>query len=155
MSVRLLQHRDDDGRRRVVLADGDHACFLADATTVRALAWDAIATGRSLADAAAARRTDDTVDIAAALAAGRLCCAIDHDDPARLMMAGTGLTHLGSAAGRDAMHKAAADAATPTDSMRMFLEGVEGGKPVDAPPGSSPNGSTRATGNRWWRPVHR
>ena len=45
------------------------------------------------------------------------------------MLAGTGLTHLGSAEGRDKMHKAASSAEKPTDSMRMFLMGVEGGKP--------------------------
>ena len=55
--------------------------------------------------------------------------SLDHDDPAHLMMTGTGLTHLGSAEGRDQMHRKAAAAETQTDSMRMFLEGVAGGKP--------------------------
>ena len=42
------------------------------------------------------------------------------------------------------MHKAAA-AARPPNSMRMFLMGVEAGKPRTVAPAASPNGSTRAT----------
>src|SRR5690606_20605003 len=46
---------------------------------------------------------------------------------------GTGLTHLGSAATRDAMRAAVADEAKLTDSMKMFRMGVEGGKPPALP----------------------
>ncbi|MDR6788072.1 hypothetical protein J2Y58_001430 [Sphingomonas sp. BE138] len=137
-NLRLLQHRGDDGRRRVILAEGDRAVFLTDAESTRALARAAIAAGTTLAEAAAQRRTDETVDLAAELAAGRLLPAIDHEDTARLMLAGTGLTHLGSASGRDAMHKAAASSEHQTDSMRMFLEGVEGGKPAAGQVGQQP-----------------
>ncbi len=51
--------------------------------------------------------------------------------PAHLIVTGTGLTHLGSAATRDAMHQKVAEAAeeTLTDSMKMFRMGLEGGKP--------------------------
>ena len=54
------------------------------------------------------------------------------------MVAGTGLTHLGSAEGRDKMHKNLADADTLTDSMRMFKMGLEGGKPKGAAQGVQP-----------------
>ncbi len=54
---------------------------------------------------------------------------IDHPDPAHLYVTGTGLTHLGSAEGRDKMHKSLADPAALTDSMKMFKLGLEGGKP--------------------------
>ncbi len=46
-----------------------------------------------------------TVDLAAAYAEGRLNAPISHPDPAHLHLTGTGLTHLGSAATRDSMHK--------------------------------------------------
>ncbi len=85
----------------------------------------------------------ESVDLAAELAAGHLIAPIDHADPAHCVMTGTGLTHLGSAEGRDKMHRDAAAAAHQTDSMRMFLEGVEGGKPGEGQPASSRNGSTR------------
>ena len=136
--TRLLQHRGDDGRRRVILAEGDRAVFLTGVETTRGLALAAIAAGTTLAEAAAQRRSDESVDIAAELNAGHLLPAIDHEDSARLMLAGTGLTHLGSASGRDAMHKAASSAEHQTDSMRMFLEGVEGGKPVEGAVGQQP-----------------
>jgi hypothetical protein len=80
----------------------------------------------------------DTLDIAADLADGRLLAPIDHPDPAHLWLAGTGLTHLGSAEGRDRMHKAAAEGEQLTDSMRMFLEGLEGGKPAEGAIGQQP-----------------
>jgi hypothetical protein len=53
------------------------------------------------------------------------------------MLAGTGLTHLGSAASRDAMHTAAAQG-SQTDSMRLFLEGLEGGRPAAGAIGVQP-----------------
>ena len=136
MTLRLLQHRSGEGRRRVILADGDRAVFLSGPETTLALAQAAIAAGRSLADTARDHATDESVDLSAELAAGRLLAAIDHPDHARLMLAGTGLTHLGSASGRDAMHKAAQ--AGQTDSMRIFLEGVEGGKPAAGQVGAQP-----------------
>jgi hypothetical protein len=63
---------------------------------------------------------------------------IDHVDPAHLILTGTGLTHLGSAEGRDKMHKAAQAGEQLTDSMRMFLMGVEGGKPAEGVVGAQP-----------------
>lgn len=135
-AARLLQQRLPDGTRRVILAK-DAAYVLTGVATTRALAQAAIAEGVSLLDAARARRSDDSVDLVAALEAGELLPAIDHPDSARLMLAGTGLTHLGSAAGRDAMHKAAAEG-KQTDSMRLFLEGMEGGRPAAGTIGAQP-----------------
>lgn len=135
---RLLQHRSDAGDRRVILAGDDARLLQPSIASVRALAAQAIAKGSSLLDTARANLTDETVDLSAEYDAGRLLCAIDHPDAARVMLAGTGLTHLGSAEGRDKMHKAAADAEHQTDSMRMFLEGVEGGKPGAGQTGAQP-----------------
>jgi hypothetical protein len=155
MATRLLQHRSADGTRRVILATGDTAVFLESPATVRELAQAAIAAGQSLAQAAAARAGSQSVDIAAELAAGTLLPAIDHSDTARVWLTGTGLTHLGSAEGRDKMHRDAAQAEKQTDSMRMFLEGLEGGKPAPAPKDSSRNGSTRAMAPSLLAPASR
>jgi hypothetical protein len=138
MALRLLQHRSEAGARGVIAAGEGDAWFLPDATSVRDLAWRAIATGQSLAAAVAACGRGVEVDLAAELAAGRLLAPIDHNDPAHLLMTGTGLTHLGSAEGRDKMHRAAVEAETQTDSMRMFLEGVAGGKPALGETGQQP-----------------
>jgi hypothetical protein len=64
---------------------------------------------------------------------------LHHPDPAHFLVTGTGLTHLGSAATRDAMHqKLKGDESALTDSMRMFRLGIEGGKPTGDAPGVQP-----------------
>ena len=138
MALRLLQHRSATGARSVIAAGESGAWFVKGVASVRELAGRAIAAGQGLSDAVEACGRGDAVDPAAELAAGRLLSPIDHDDPAHLVMTGTGLTHLGSAEGRDKMHRAAAEAEKQTDSMRMFLEGVEGGKPAPGETGQQP-----------------
>jgi hypothetical protein len=137
MSLRLLQHRAEDGERKVIAATAEGAAFITDVGTTRELATCAIDAGTDLAGIVAIRGTHGRINIAAELAAGRILAPIDHDDPAHLLMTGTGLTHLGSAEARDKMHQAAATAAT-TDSMRMFLDGLAGGKPATGEIGQQP-----------------
>lgn len=146
--LRLLQHLSADGVRSVILADGDTAHFLPGVASVRELALQAIAAGQSLADAARDAGQGEAVDIAAEFAAGRLLAPIDHEDGAHLLLAGTGLTHLGSAEGRDKMHKAAASGEHVTDSMRMFLEGLEGGKPAAGEVGQQPEWFYKGDGSQ-------
>ncbi len=136
MTLRLLQRVAPS--RAVIAATDAAAHIVPGSDTVRALALAAIEAGRSLADEVAARGQGEAVDIAALFDAGAIGSPIDHEDPAHVVMTGTGLTHLGSAEGRDKMHRAAAEAATQTDSMRMFLEGVEGGKPAAGEVGQQP-----------------
>lgn len=147
MTLRLLQHRAADGTRSVIAARGDTAAFVSGVDSVRALAHRAIAAGTDLAGAVAACGVGATVDIAAELAAGRLLAPIDHPDPAHLFMTGTGLTHLGSAEGRDKMHREAAAVEKQTDSMRIFLEGVAGGKPAAGQVGSQPEWFYKGNGH--------
>ena len=116
--------------------------------TVIALAERAIAGGQSLLDTALACGEGGSVDLTAELAAGHLIAPIDHEDPAHCVMTGTGLTHLGSAEGRDKMHRDAAAAAHQTDSMRMFLEGVEGGKPGEGQVGQQPEWFYKGDGSQ-------
>jgi hypothetical protein len=146
--LRLLQHRGADGMRSVILAEGDAAHVLEGVATVRELALRAIAARRSLAEEARACATGASIDIAAEYAARRLLSPIDHEDPAHLLMTGTGLTHLGSAEGRDKMHKAAASGEQLTDSMRMFLEGLEGGKPAAGAEGQQPEWFYKGDGSQ-------
>jgi hypothetical protein len=82
----------------------------------------------------------------------RVLPAIDHpEEPARCLVSGTGLTHLGSARDRQAMHSrdsGAEDIEILTDSMKMFRLGLDGGHPAAGEIGASPewfykgNGST-------------
>ena len=62
------------------------------------------------------------------------------EDPHRVHVSGTGLTHLGSARDRQAMHLAASaeDQTKITDSMRMFEWGRQWGRPVEGEIGIAP-----------------
>lgn len=148
MALRLLQHRADDGTRSVVLAEGAGARMLTGVATTRDLAARAIAQGECLATVARACAQGAAMDLAAELAAGRFLAPIDHEDPAHLLLSGTGLTHLGSAEGRDKMHREAAAASHKTDSMRMFLEGLEGGKPPAGEVGQQPEWFYKGDGSQ-------
>jgi hypothetical protein len=145
--MRLVQIRGDQGRQ-VVAANEGGAFVVPGVESVRALAGRAIAASQSLAEAVEAAGRGAAVDLAAVAAEGRLLAPIDHDDPAHLILSGTGLTHLGSAEGRDKMHRAAAEAAHQTDSMRMFLEGVEGGKPAAGTAGQQPEWFYKGDGSQ-------
>src|SRR5947209_17349565 len=101
MSLRLLQHRAADGKRSVIADDGGSARFVNGVTSTRELALQAIESGSSLADAISRLGLGQEVDPATELAADRIIAPIDHEDPAHLLMSGTGLTHLGSADARD------------------------------------------------------
>ena len=101
------------------------------------LAQIALDKSSSLSTVATSRKSTERVDLARADQEGRLLAPIDHPDPAHMYLTGTGLTHLGSAEGRDKMHKAQA-AGAMTDSMRMFMMGVEGGKPASGQAGVQP-----------------
>lgn len=137
MTIRLVQLRAADGARVVAMVGDDGAATqVAGVESVHVLALAAIKEDVSLA-AAAAARPGDAIDLAAAERDGRLLAPIDHPDAAHLYMTGTGLTHLGSAEGRNKMHQAAAGG-TVTDSMRMFQMGVEGGKPTGGAEGVQP-----------------
>jgi hypothetical protein len=97
----------------------------------------ALNSGATLAATVAGRIGDERFDLDELQASNRLLPPIDHPDSAHLYLTGTGLTHLGSAEGRDKMHKAAAGG-TLTDSMRMFNLGLEGGKPAAGQVGAQP-----------------
>ena len=83
---------------------------------------------------------------------GRLLSPLDHADPAHCYVTGTGLTHLGSADTRDAMHKKIdGDVESLSDSMKMFRWGVEGGKPAAGKTGVQPEWFYKGDG-RWLVP---
>ena len=71
---------------------------------------------------------------------------LDHPEPSRIVVALTGLTHLGSAQSRDAMH-AKLQATDLTDSMKMFKLGIEGGKPAAGEIGVQPEWAYKGDGS--------
>ena len=133
----LSQLKSPGGDRAVAARENDSAWIVPGARSTRDLAQAAIAAGHGLETEVTTRGQGEAVDLAAALADGRMLLPLDHDDPAHLHLTGTGLTHLGSAATRNSMH-AKADAEALTDSMKMFRMGLEGGKPQGSDIGVQP-----------------
>lgn len=135
----FVQYRSDaDTRGVAAVVDDEAPRRVGGIDSVYSLAKMAAERSISIAGAIAELKLLEIVDIDAAAKHGRLLAPIDHPDTAHLHITGTGLTHLGSAEGRDAMHRAAADPTHQTDSMRMFLMGVEGGKPEQGKIGVQP-----------------
>ncbi|MGT2444080.1 AraD1 family protein [Ensifer adhaerens] len=137
----ISQIRNEDGSITVaVRLPGEAAHAVNGATSVYALAMEAANAGWSLRQTIEAKGLGAAVDLEKVYAEGRFLPPITHPDPAHLHLTGTGLTHLGSAATRDAMHKKTSEAAEEalTDSMKMFRMGLEGGKPRAGETGVQP-----------------
>jgi hypothetical protein len=138
--MNLVQYQDDKGNAVVAIVHShDKLETLNHPVTLYDLAHEAITTRAALAAVAASRASGSYLDYQKLVDAGRLLPPLLHPDPAHTMVSGTGLTHLGSAQSRDAMHrKLQADEKSLTDSMRMFRLGLEGGKPQHGEPGIQP-----------------
>ncbi len=145
--MKLLQYIDS-GRTRVARVDQNGSLRpLARFTTTYQLAERAIAERRTLEDMVNAETLDAPISYDDLLRDGRLLPPLTHPDPAHTLVAGTGLTHLGSAAARDAMHQKISGQAELTDSMKMFKWGVEGGKPKGDEPGTQPEWFYKGNGS--------
>ncbi|MGA8110542.1 MAG: AraD1 family protein [Acidobacteriaceae bacterium] len=130
--------------RRVAVVREPQLALLRDVHSVLALAQRALAEGRPLTAlaegllSAEALRYDDVYD---GRSEWKLLAPIDvPGDPWRVTVSGTGLTHLGSARDRQAMHEAptAQQEAQMTDSMRMFEWGRQKGRPPEGTVGIAP-----------------
>jgi hypothetical protein len=128
-----VQFLDRGGARTVgvVAEDGVAVRVVGGVQRVYDLAMEAIRRNVPLARLAGEWQTREPVSYAEVVDEGRLLPPLDHADPARWLITGTGLSHLGSAAARDSMHVKLEQAeAELTDSMKMFKWGLEGGKPA-------------------------
>jgi hypothetical protein len=135
----LIQYTSTTGDRRVGILNGDTVTALTGYSTTLQLATAAINTGARIAPLADTAATGEAEPFDAIATSGRLLAPIDHPDAAHTYVTGTGLTHLGSADARDAMHKKiGGDVETLSDSMKMFRMGVEGGKPEEGKTGVQP-----------------
>jgi hypothetical protein len=123
----------------VCLVDEPTLRIIREHTSIYSMALDAAETQTPLRDLVEHAATDERLDYDAIYdgrSDWRVLPAIDHPaDPARLLVTGTGLTHRRSAEQRQAMH--AADT-KPTDSLRMYEWGVEGGRPAAGAIGTAP-----------------
>lgn len=129
---------DYQGQVRAALVESEQQVILLDADTYT-LALRAIRAGKPFSEITEAALTDIRLDYQRLVDEKRLLPPLTHSDPAHCLVTGTGLTHLGSADTRSAMHiQAEAEDAELTDSMRMFKLGVENGKPASGEAGAQP-----------------
>ena len=143
--MRLIQLQGPAGRR-VGIVEDPAIRLLGGMESIYELALSALDSGIGLAKAAAELAGREALDYDAIYAGAgpwQVLPAIDHPvESSRCQISGTGLSHLRSAANRDAMHAAG----TVTDSMRMYQWGVEGGRPAAGTPGISPEWFYKGTG---------
>jgi hypothetical protein len=126
--------------RRVALVDEPRLRLLESVDSVYTLAQQAIDSATPLSALVKRLATGAPLDydeLYAGVSSWRLLTPIDHpQEPARCLISGTGLTHLGSAQNRQKMHDVQAGAVT--DSMRMFELGMAQGRPAAGAIGVAP-----------------
>jgi hypothetical protein len=129
--MRLVQYLTRDNIRYVgkVGVDETSLQVLAETDSVYDLAMEAGRTGAPIIELVSDKLIEVWVDYDEIIREQRVLPPLDHPDPAHCLVTGTGLTHLGSAQARDAMHTKEDPSAPLTDSMRLFRWGLEGGKP--------------------------
>ncbi|MDW5267671.1 MULTISPECIES: AraD1 family protein [Acidobacteriaceae] len=143
MIIHLVQIADSSSRR-VALVEEPYLRCLTGISSVYELAQECLRASRSIAEDAVSRATGETLlydDVYNGKSSWRLLAPIDVPGiPSRLLVAGTGLTHLGSAQQRQAMHLADQPKREEilTDSMRMFQWGVDAGRPPENQIGIAP-----------------
>jgi len=130
--------------RRVAMVEEPHLRCLEEVFSVYELVQRYAQFGSQMSEQASALASGELLDynaIYAGTSEWRLLAPIDvPGQPSRLLVSGTGLTHLGSARERQAMHLAGEKKveAAVTDSMRMFEWGMAGGRPADGAIGIAP-----------------
>jgi hypothetical protein len=145
MMMRLVQLIDDNANRRVAKVDGATLILMSGVASIRDLALAAISKATTIEALATTLLTDETLDYDKVQESERLLLPIDHDDPYRMLITGTGLTHIGSATLRSNMHGEDPELGM-TDSAKLFRAGVERGKPVDGAIGVEPEWFFKGTG---------
>ncbi len=149
--IHLVQISDGASRRVAVVEEPVLRC-LDQVESVYELAQLCLRAGRRLSEYAREIATGEVLnydEIYEGRSKWHLLAPIDVPGiPSRVMIAGTGLTHLGSAKDRQAMHLAEGTKAAEamTDSMRMFQWGVEGGRPGEGKIGIAPEWFYKGTG---------
>lgn len=148
-NIHVVQVRTEEGATVAAKVEGEKLQLLSE--SLFDLALLAANEGRRLSDVVDASVTGAILDYNAVIEAGRLLAPITHPDPAHVLLTGTGLTHLGSAAPRDKMHGKEgddkSDMGAVTDTQRMFDWGVEGGKPAQGAVGVQPEWFYKGTGH--------
>ena len=147
--MNIIQYTDLKKARRVGVVSDGSVYPLKKVNSTVALAKMALKERKPLVGMAKTLAGSTSENYAAILKSKRILPPVTHDDPAHCIITGTGLTHLGSAAARDSMHKKLEGGEEDlTDSLKMFKAGLEGGKPAKGMAGVQPEWFYKGDG-RW------
>lgn len=136
--MRLVQLESPAAAQRVAIVEGEQLRLLHGCDSVYSLAHVALTSAIPLTGAVQASASAETLAydlIYRGQSEWRLLPPFSHPEPARLLVTGTGLTHKASADNRQAMHRNPEEL---SDSMRMYLLGLERGRPAPGEIGVSP-----------------
>jgi hypothetical protein len=147
--MNIVQLLDPQLRPRVAVVEEPRLRLLQHCESLHQLVTSALRSERPLQDLIASTLSSEALDydpIYHGYSDWRLRPPIAHPlEPTRVLVSGTGLTHRRSAANRQAMHVAGAEAPV-TDSMRMYDWGVEGGRPHAGRVGAQPEWFYKGSG---------
>ena len=145
--MRLIQLKKGD-ERRVAVVEEPKLRILSNTASIHSLATEAISSGDRFSTVVQKKLSNETLDydpIYQGTSDWQVLPAIDHPaESSRCLVSGTGLTHLGSARGRQMMHTTATEELT--DSMKMFRWGMEGGRPAPQCVGTPPEWFYKGSG---------
>ena len=138
--MRVVQFRKDSHLAAAKVLDGDKLQVINVADGVLGAARKSIDEGIPLAQWIDSNLSVEVCSYLDIIEQGLLTLPVSHTDSNQCLVSGTGLTHLGSADTRDAMHTSIASSTEDklTDSMKMFKLGLNGGKPAANDIGSLP-----------------
>jgi hypothetical protein len=134
----LVQLKSPAGDTRVAVVEDEKLRLIETVGSAYELATVTLRKNGSLADAVRELTGGETLDYDPVyrLESGwRLRPPFTHPEPARCLVSGTGLTHKASADNRQAMHQ---NPEQLSDSMKMYLSGLEGGRPETGKIGVAP-----------------
>ena len=137
--MRLIQFQHADGVKAGVVDDSNLVSVIDMVGGVYALAMSALQHQIPLSQLIQQHLGNEVVSYQDLIDNQLLLPPLTHPDPAHCLVSGTGLTHLGSADTRDAMHaKLDGDETALSDSMRMFKMGLDNGRPASGKEGAQP-----------------
>ena len=136
--MRIVQLVTKGGNNAVARVVGGALQLVSKHASTYELANRAILEHKTLAQLIAENLSSERVDYTQVFDSERLLSPVAHPDPARFWITGTGLTHSGSAATRNAMHAKLKKEEDLSDSMKIFKMGMEGGKPESGKVGVQP-----------------
>ena len=148
--IKVVQLQHVESGRAVALVEEPSLVLLKGFQTVYDAAQAALQSDRSLEALLTSLRTGESIaydPVYQGSSEWKILPCFDHPtDYHRCLLSGTGLTHKASAENREKMHTAA-EHGSMTDSMKMYMIGVEGGSPAPGEIGAQPEWFYKGNGS--------